>query len=243
MRHIALEIAYDGSRYSGWQIQKNAVTIQGIIEETLGELTQEKVRLSVAGRTDARVHAVGQIASFHSNLSLSVEQLHRALNSMLPKDIRIYRVFEVSADFHPRYSAKRRWYRYIISNVPVLVPFLKNYALWVRRSIQLELLNGYAKRIVGCHNFTSFASIEEEEVPVREVYHCTFSRSADFVILDVVANSFLRKMVRTIVGTFLELEKQDAQPERVDEMIRARDRSVAGMTAYPFGLYLMKVFY
>jgi tRNA pseudouridine38-40 synthase len=243
MRHIALEIAYDGSRYSGWQIQDDTVTVQGVIEEKLREISREKPRLAVAGRTDAGVHAVGQIASFRSTLTLPEERLRRALNSMLPKDIRIYRVFTVPEDFHPRYSARRRWYRYLISTAPVAVPFLRNYALWSRRALRTDLLNGYAVRLLGSHDFTSFATLEAGETAIRDVYHCVFVRSHEFVILDIVANSFLRKMVRTIVGTFLQLEKEGSHPERVEEILSARDRETAGMTAPSRGLYLMKVYY
>jgi len=243
MRHIALEIAYDGSGYSGWQTQDNAVTIQGVIEEKLSQIAQQRLRLSVAGRTDARVHAVGQIASFKSSLTLSEHTLQRALNALLPMDIRINRVFEVCDKFHPRYSARGRWYRYLISNAPVPVPFLKSYALWVSRRLHTGLLNKYSERIIGSHDFTSFATLEEEEVAVRDVYQCKCTRWRDFVVLDIIANSFLRKMVRTIVGTFLELEKEGAHPERVGEILSGCSRSTAGTTASPLGLYLMKVYY
>ena len=243
MRNIVLEIAYDGTPYSGWQIQNNAVTIQGIIEDKLQEITQEQVRVLVAGRTDAKVHALGQIASFKTNCRISEEQIKCALNSMIPRDIRIFRVFEVPMSFHPRYSAKKRWYRYIINNGPEPIPFFKNFALWIRRSINIALLNEYSDRIIGVHDFTSFATLVDRESTEREVYECSVTRKNDFIILDIVANSFLRKMVRTIVGTFLELEKEHAGPERVTEILKAKDRSAAGKTAYPGGLYLVKIFY
>lgn len=243
MRHIALEIVYDGTRYSGWQIQNNAVTIQGVIQEKLQEITQEPLRMRVAGRTDAKVHALGQIASFKTNCRMTEEQIKCALNSMIPKDIRVFRVFEVPISFHPRYSAKKRWYRYIISNVPEPIPFFKNYTLWVRRNINISLLNEYSEGIIGIHDFTSFATLDAGESPVREVLECMVSRKNDFIILDITANSFLRKMVRTIVGTFLELEKEGAKSERLTEILNARDRSEAGKTAYPGGLYLVKIFY
>ncbi len=238
-----LEIAYDGTPYSGWQIQNNAVTIQGIIEDKLQEITQEPVRVLVAGRTDAKVHALGQIASFKTNCRITDKQIKCALNSMIPRDIRVFRVFEVPMSFHPRYSAKKRWYRYIISNGAEPIPFFKNFALWIRGSINVALLNEYSERLIGVHDFTSFATLEDGESPEREVYECSVTRKNDFIILDIVANSFLRKMVRTIVGTFLELEKEHAGPERVTEILKAKDRSEAGMTAYPGGLYLVKIFY
>ncbi len=243
MRHIALEIAYDGMHYSGWQIQNNAVTVQGVFQDVMYEILKGRPKIKVAGRTDAGVHALGQIVSFKSQCRMTEEQLGYALNSKLPKDIRILRVFEVPVKFHPRYSAQKRWYRYIISNAKVLLPFFKNYTLWVKRGINTLLLNEYCKEIIGTHDFTSFATLQIGDVPLRRVFECDFTRKDDFVILDIIANGFLRKMVRTIVGTFLELEKRNEKPERVSDILQAKNRGEAGKTEFPGGLYLVKVFY
>ena len=243
MRHIALEISYDGTSYAGWQIQKNAVTVQSVIQDTLGEILKKKQRLKFAGRTDAGVHAIGQIASFESESRMTKKEFHCALNSKLPDDIRIIRVFEVPMSFHPRYSAKKRWYRYIVNDAPVLFPFFNNYTLWTNRKLDVILQNKYCRKITGSHDFTSFATVEIDEVPYREVYQCQCYRKNDFVIFDIIANSFLRKMVRTIIGTFLRLERLAEKPERVSEILQARDRELAGQTANPGGLYLVKVFY
>ncbi len=243
MRNVALEIAYDGTAYAGWQLQNNAVTVQGVVEEALGRTGVEKPRLRVAGRTDAGVHALGQIASFFTASGMTVREYQLALNALMPFDIRVLRARDVSSSFHPRFSARSRWYRYLVYNGDTLVPFFRNYALWLARGVEMELLVRYAQRIVGRHDFTSFASLEPGDDPVREVFSFEVSRKNDFIIFDIAANGFLRKMVRTIVGTFFELEKRREGADAVTGILRAKDRGEAGSTVYPGGLYLMKVFY
>ncbi len=243
MRNIVLKIAYDGTGYSGWQIQKNAVTVQGVVQDVLSGILKDEMTLKASGRTDAGVHALGQIASFTTTSGMKEQQFKLALNSRLPADIRILDVFEMPVKFHPRYSAKKRWYRYIISNVAVLSPFFRNYALWVGREINIHLLNEYCKKITGTHDFTSFATLAGDEIPLCRVFKCGFLRKNDFIIFDIIAKSFLRKMVRTILGSFLDLEKHERIPEKVNEILRARSRNKAGKTARSCGLYLIKVFY
>ena len=243
MRNIGLKISYDGTRYAGWQIQKNAKTIQGVMQDTLSIILKDGIKLKASGRTDAGVHAVGQIAAFETKSRMTGEQFMRALNSMLPSDIRILDVFEVPMDFHPRYSAKKRWYRYLISNTSVLTPFFRNYSLWVNRDINISLMNEYCRKIIGTNDFTSFATLTVDDQPLRSVFKCCFIKRNDFIIFDITAGSFLRKMVRTIVGSFLEFEKNSRIPESVSEILNAKNRSRAGKTAQACGLYLMKVFY
>jgi len=243
MRNVVLTIAYDGTNYSGWQIQKNAITVQGVIQKILENIVQHNIRIRVAGRTDTGVHAVGQVASFKTTASMSPRNIKEALNSMLPPDIRVLDVNDEDEKFHPRYSAIKRWYRYIIYNTDVPSPFFRNYSFWIRREIDIELLNGYCEKILGEHDFTSFAMIENGSSPIRKVFNCEIEKRGDFILLDIVANSFLRRMVRSIVGTFLDLERNKKPPEDVERILLARERRLAGQTAYPCGLYLMKVFY
>ena len=243
MRNIALIIAYDGTNYSGWQIQKNAITIQGVIQRILENIVQHNVKMKVAGRTDTGVHAVGQVASFKTTSRMSINDFKEALNSMLPSDIRILGVEEKDEKFHPRFSAHKRWYRYIIYNKDVPSPFFRNYSYWVRRDINMNLLKMYSEKIVGEHDFTSFAMLDKDNSPVRIIYNCEVNRKGDFVLFDIVANSFLRRMVRSIVGTFLDLERNRKDPDELERILLARERKLAGQTAYPSGLYLMKVFY
>jgi tRNA pseudouridine38-40 synthase len=243
MRQIALEITYDGTSYSGWQIQNNAITVQGIIQGTLGEILKTPLKLNASGRTDTGVHAIGQIASFKSSSTMKEGEFQRALNSKLPHDVRVIRAFEVPLSFHPRYSAKRRWYRYIITNEVILLPFFKDYTLWVKRKLDVQLLQRYCNKLLGTHDFTSFATLDRDEIPYREVFEFRCFRKDDFVVFDIVANGFLRKMVRTIIGSFLELEKLSEEPERVSEILTKKNRGQAGQTIAPQGLYLVKVFY
>jgi len=239
----AFEVSYDGTAYAGWQVQENAQTIQGVIEHSLEAVLKAKVRVTYAGRTDAGVHAIGQVISFSSESSMTGEQFRHALNALDPQDIRIMKALSVGPDFHPRYSARARWYRYIIWNGQEPVPFFRNYSLRLDRQVDITRLRCYCKRIVGEHNFTSFASLELDDNPVRRVVSCEVYRKNDFIVLDLVANGFLRKMVRTIVGTFLQLEQKGERPERIDEILKAENRGEAGGTAYAGGLYLAKVFY
>jgi tRNA pseudouridine38-40 synthase len=243
MRNIVLEISYEGTRYSGWQIQKNATTVQGIIQSAVSEIVKHPVKLLGSGRTDSGVHAIGQVASFKTESSMSQDEFKRAINRLVPNDIRVVRAEAVSDDFHPRYSAKRRWYRYIISTHTDPVPFFNNYSFWVRRRLDVDLLNRYSGRLIGSHNFRNLSTMEEGEVPIRNVIECGFMRRNDFVVLDIVANSFLRKMVRSIVGTFLALEKRGEPPGMIDEILVSRERSAFVQTSYAGGLYLLKVFY
>jgi tRNA pseudouridine38-40 synthase len=243
MKSIAMDVSYDGTRYSGLQVQKNGTTIQGIIENSLARITSRSMRIRYAGRTDAGVHAVGQVISFHTESSMSAVQFHAALNSLLPPDIRVMGTRDVSPEFHPRYDAMKRWYRYLISTAPQRIPFFNNYALWIPRKIDAELLRSYCARVCGEHDFTSFASPEKGDNPVRRVYECAVGARNDFLHIDITGNSFLRKMVRTIVGTFLELEKRRDSPHNIEEILHARDRGRAGNTAFAGGLYLMKVYY
>jgi tRNA pseudouridine38-40 synthase len=239
----AFEVAYDGTDYAGWQIQDNARTIQGVIEDALQRVLKQRIRVAYAGRTDAGVHALGQVISFETESGMTGEQFVRALNALLPTQIRIMRQLSVADGFHPRYSASSRWYRYIIWNGGELVPFFRNYALWLNRRIDLELLRAYSRRIIGEHDFTSFATVSPGETPIRRVLRCEVSRRNDFIVFDIEANSYLRKMVRTLVGTFLGLEHRDCPPERIDAMLVAKDREAGGETAFAGGLYLARVFY
>jgi len=243
MKNITLELAYDGTAYSGLQYQKNARSIQEVVETALKKILKKPTRVGFAGRTDAGVHALGQVASFFAETKMTPPQFMAALNSLLPKDIRVLRAVQMPLTFHPRYSAIKRWYRYIINDVENQLPFFHNYSMRVPRKLKVELLNSYCSRIRGGHDFTSFATLETEEEAFRKVFECQFYRKNNFVIFDITANSFLRKMVRTIVGTFLEMEKKGESSTRVDELLNLKKRNLAGNTAPPQGLYLIKVYY
>ncbi len=243
MRNIAIEFSYDGTGYYGVQYQREVPTVQGVMEEALARITKERVRLKISGRTDTGVHAVGQVGSFITRSKMSPWEFKIALNSELPQDIRVNLASEMPMDFHPRYSAIKRWYRYIIYNSRTQSPFIRNHAVWIPFELDLGLLNSYAREIIGTHDFSAFATVERGDLPLRTVYEARFIRKGDFVIFDIIGRSFLRKMVRTLVGTFLYLEKHKVSPVRVREILLSRDRKQAGDSAKPYGLYLYKIFY
>jgi tRNA pseudouridine38-40 synthase len=243
MRNIVLEISYDGTRYSGWQIQENALTVQGVIQSALSEIVKHPVKLLGSGRTDGGVHAIGQVAAFKTSSRMTEAEFKRAINAKIPKDIRIVRIEQEALDFHPRYSANRRWYRYIISTHADPVPFFINYSYWVERKLNVDILNRYCSRLIGSHDFRNLSTPEADEVSVREIFECSFMRRNDFVVFDIVANSFLRKMVRSIIGTFLELERKRKPARMVDEILSSGERSTVVQTSFAGGLYLLKVFY
>ena len=158
----AFELCYDGTAYAGWQVQENAQTIQGVIESSLEAMLKRHVRITYAGRTDAGVHAIGQVMSFTCDSNMTGEQFKRALNALIPQDIRIMKPLVVEEDFHPRYNARARWYRYIMWNGRETVPFFRNYSLRLDREVDISRLRSYGKRIVGEHNFASFASLVQD---------------------------------------------------------------------------------
>jgi tRNA pseudouridine38-40 synthase len=242
-RTFALEVCYDGTAYAGLQVQENAVTVQGVIEDALGVILKRPVRICYAGRTDAGVHAMGQVLSVRTPGRMQPGQMQAALNALLPNDIRVLTAREEKPGFHPRYDAVKRWYRYLIDWHDVRIPFFYRYSHWVPRRPDAGVLSAYGRSILGDHDFTSFAVLEPGQNPFRSVYEWEVSERDRFVIIDIVGNAFLRKMVRTLVGTFLELERNGEPAGKVEEILQRRNRPAAGQTAYAGGLYLMKVFY
>ncbi|MFW6180648.1 MAG: tRNA pseudouridine(38-40) synthase TruA [Spirochaetota bacterium] len=242
-RTIALELCYDGSRFHGLQVQHGVLTIQGLVEEALERIVGRHVRIRFAGRTDAGVHAMGQVVSFTCASRMDPGAFRAALNALLPPDIRVLRGWEAPPGFHPRYDAAARWYRYLIDWHPERIPFFFRYSLWVHREPDLDLLRSYGEQVVGEHDFTSFATLERGENPRRAVFECRMRGKDRFLAIDIVGNAFLRKMVRTLVGTFLELERERQPARAVADILHRKDRAAAGQTAYAGGLYLMKVFF
>jgi tRNA pseudouridine38-40 synthase len=242
-RNIALELCYDGSRYHGLQVQHGALTIQGLVEAALERVVKRPARIRFAGRTDAGVHAMGQVVCFRCRSRMTPGAFRAALNSLLPPDIRVLRGWDAPPEFHPRYDAVARWYRYLIDWHAERIPFFYRYSLWVRRQPDLELLRSYGEQVVGEHDFTSFATLERGENPRRAIFECSMRARDSFLAIDILGNAFLRKMVRTLVGTFLELERERRPAREVADILKRKNRSAAGQTAYAGGLYLMKVFF
>jgi tRNA pseudouridine38-40 synthase len=249
MRYFKLTIAYDGTDFHGWQIQANKPTIQGEIVNVLQRLTQEKVILFGAGRTDAGVHALGQVASFRTQSALSAEEFQRALNALLPPTIRIVGAEEVGPDFHARWSAFRKTYRYRLYRGKVVSPMLWRYVLHYPFPLNEEAMRDAAARFVGTHDFASFAAStgseddDKERSTEREIYSTELARSEDGeeLVFTVTGRSFLRYMVRKMVGTLLDVGRARLTPADINRLYELRDRSKSGPTVPPQGLVMVEV--
>jgi tRNA pseudouridine38-40 synthase len=249
MRNFKLTIAYDGTDFHGWQIQKNKPTVQGEIVAVLRRLTQENVQLLGAGRTDAGVHALGQMASFRTQSALSELEFHRALNALLPPTIRIVAVEETGPDFSARWSATGKIYRYRIYRGKVVPPLLWRYVLHYPFPLDEEAMKDAAARFVGMHDFTSFAAStgseddDKERNMQREIFSAELRRTEDGEELwfTVHGRSFLRYMVRKMVGTLLEVGRGKLVPADIDALYGLKDRSKSGPTVPPHGLFMVKV--
>ena len=252
MRNVKLTISYDGTNYCGWQKQKGEFrgvkkrTIQGTIEETLGKLLQEEIKLIGSGRTDSGVHAFGQIANFKTKSNLSSKEMGRGLNALLPQDIRIKRVITVPERFNSRYDVLSKTYHYVISQQNS--PFLHNYSYFCPCKLELSAMRKASKFLIGKHNFSSFqAAGSKIKNSVRSVKKLSIRKKkttcSDLIRIKIQASGFLYKMVRNIVGTLLEVGKGKIASQDVKKILDKKDRKFAGPTAPAKGLYLKKVRY
>ncbi len=242
MVNYKLVIAYDGTDYHGWQFQPGMKTIQGKIQDTLEKITNKKIKIIGAGRTDTGVHALGQVANFEAELNLEDDELFCALNAVLPKDIRIINLEKVTPNFHARKMAKAKIYEYRILNSKKISPFLFRYVFHYPYLIDFDKMKQASKFFVGRKDFTAFSSSEIKN-KIREVYYSEISKKDDEIIYKIKANGFLRYMVRTIVGTLIEVGRCKIKPEFIEEIFAKKDRALAGPTAPPHGLYLKEVIY
>jgi tRNA pseudouridine38-40 synthase len=249
MRYLKITIAYDGTDFHGWQMQSAKPTVQGEIVSVLRRLTQENIALHAAGRTDAGVHALGQVGSFRTQSGLSTEEFQRALNAILPPSIRIVGVQETGPDFSARWSAKSKIYRYRLYRGKVVPPMLWRYVLHYPFPLDEERMRDAAARFVGSHDFAAFAAStgseedDRERSTVREIYATELVRSADNeeLVFTVRGRSFLRYMVRKMVGTLLDVGRGRLTPDDIDRLFEIRDRSKSGPTAPPQGLCMISV--
>jgi tRNA pseudouridine38-40 synthase len=238
-------VAYDGSNYWGFQMQRGQPTIQGAIEATLRRLTGEQIRIRYAGRTDRGVHAAGQVIAFESGWRHPVADLERGLNALLPQDIAVRQVEPVAEDgFHPRFSARSRLYRYTVWTAPWRWPLNARYTHHEPRDLDLALMNQAAGLLVGDHDFASFGRPTQGESTIRSVRRAVWQRQAEHLLtFDIEANAFLRHMVRTMVATLLEVGRGHRTPQEVLATLEARDRSLAAPLAPASGLCLISVTY
>ena len=247
MRNLKLEIEYDGTNYCGWQVQDNSPrkkSIQEVIEKVLGKILQEKIRLVASGRTDAGVHAYAQAANFKTSSKMTQQKLLGALNGMLPADITIARVEEKKLDFHSRFSAKSKIYRYSILNRQYPSASLRNTAYYYPHPLDIRLIRQEAKAILGRHDFKSFQGSDAgKQDTVRTIKEVKITKSRDLINIDIEGDGFLYNMVRNIVGTFIEIGRGKLAAGSMKKILRLKDRKSAGPTAPAKGLCLIRVKY
>ena len=237
-------MAYDGTAYCGWQIQNDDDTIQGRMEKALEKLHGHPGKITGAGRTDSGVHARGQCANFITDMTMPPEKFKDALNSFLPPDIRILRSEAVDDSFHARYDATERIYKYYILPRELSYPWLERYCLSVKGRLDLNRLNELAAPLVGSHSFASFASVMEDGYPMeRRVNSAVFYQSQGYTVFKISADGFLRRMVRSVVGTVLDLYDKGEGSSAMKSVLEAHDRSAAGACAPAKGLFLDQVIY
>ncbi len=240
MKRIMLTIAYDGTAYSGWQIQKDKPTIEGILNEELSRVLEEDIHVIGASRTDAGVHALGAVAVFDTASSIPADKFSFALNRSLPGDIRILSSRQVADDFHPRKTECRKTYEYRIYNDVFHLPTRRLYTHHVYGTLDEELMQKAGSCLVGEHDFTSFSSAGGQAVsPVRTIYDLTVTREGKEVVISVTGNGFLYNMVRIIAGTLIEVGQGKYEPEQILLMLDEKSRGSAGQTAPACGLCLM----
>ena len=245
MRNIRLTLEYDGTRYHGWQRQKNALTIQEVLETALARLCGDAVKLHGSGRTDAGVHALGQIANFRTLSHIPLKAFHAGLNSLLPPDIAVLAAAEVPPEFHARKSARAKTYEYRILNRANRSPLHHHYGWWIAARLDLDAMAAAAALLPGEHDFSAFrASGSGNRNPVRQISAARWqTHPGGWLRFTATANGFLRGMVRSLVGTMVEVGKGKLPEGHLADLLESKNRSLAGPTAPAQGLYLVEVVY
>jgi len=243
MRACAI-IEYDGSAFSGWQRQTDARSVQQCVEEALSKVADHTVEITVAGRTDAGVHACAQVVHFDTDAERSTYAWVRGTNSNLPDDAALLWAGEVDSGFHARFSATEREYRYVILNRPVRPTYLSRRVTHEYRPLDVERMQSATRFLIGNHDFSSFRAAEcQAKSPVRELRELDISRASEFVTITARANAFLHHMVRNLAGVLMDIGAGERAPEWAGEVLEARDRKLGSITAPPDGLYLTAVEY
>jgi tRNA pseudouridine38-40 synthase len=250
MRNLKLTLSYDGTDFSGWQVQPETATIQGALASAIGRITGEKVLPQASGRTDAGVHALAQVVTFVTESSVPTANLQKALNDILPASIRILQAEEVSDDFHARHSAKAKTYGYRIYREAICPPFLARYVWHYPYPLEEGEMASAAALVIGEHDFTSFAAVDPERgcedasvLNVRQILSSSWERLGEEFVYTVRGSGFLHHMVRNLVGTFILVGKGTLKPDDIARILEAKNRSQAGATAPASGLYLVNVEY
>ncbi len=241
---IALRVEYDGSRYHGWQSQPGLYTVQEVLEQALAQVADAPIKITCAGRTDTGVHATAQIIHFDCDNQRSMRAWTYGVNSSLPKDVCVQWAKEVPDEFHARYSALSRRYRYVIFNSPIRPGLLRSNVTWQYRQLDDRNMHAASQNLLGENDFTSFRSVEcQSATPMRCIMQIGVKRLGNLVIIDVTANAFLHHMVRNIAGVLIAVGSGKKPKEWVADVLAAKDRRLGAETAPPYGLYLVQVAY
>ena len=244
MRNICMKVSYDGTRFNGFQTQPKDRTVQGEIEHVLKILTKEHITIHASGRTDAGVHARGQVFHFLTEATIPVDRFAIAMNTRLPDDIMILEAREMSLDFHARHSAKRKTYRFTIDNGKFPDLFGRHYRLHIPQALNREHMKQALAYVEGTHDFTSFTSRRSVKPHhVRTIYEAKLTEEGPFIHIDLTGNGFTYNMVRIIAGTLIKIGHGKKKPDDMLQILQGCDRSLAGPTALPIGLTLMNVEY
>jgi tRNA pseudouridine38-40 synthase len=244
MRTILLTVEYDGTNYAGWQIQPNGLTVQEVVEKALANILGQKVRIHSSGRTDAGVHARCMAAHFQTESALPLKAFREGVNSFLPQDVAIRSVEDKPNDFHARFDAKGKWYRYTIYNADVRSPLAARIAWNLRGELDLELMNAAAQYLVGEHNFAAFRSSScVAKTTIRKIFQVDIVSENQFIYIDFKGSGFLKNMVRMLVGTLIEVAQGRRPVEDMQKLLNVEAGFLCGSTAPAKGLCLQEVWY
>ena len=244
MKRVKLTVAYDGTDYCGWQIQPNGITVEEVVNKALKKLTGEDIQVIGASRTDSGVHALGNVAVFDTHTTIPPERISYALNQRLPEDIVIVKSEEVAEDFHPRYCDCSKTYEYHILNTRIPIPTKRLTNYFVSYDLDVEKMRKAAGYLIGEHDFVSFCNVRTDvEDTVRTVTELEILKDGEEITIRISGNGFLYNMVRIIVGTLIRVGRGFYEPEKVKEILEAKDRKAAGVTAPPHGLILAEIRY
>ena len=243
-KRVKLVVAYDGTAYHGWQVQPNAVTVEGILNEKLTELLGEQITVTGASRTDAGVHSLGNVAVFDTETRIPADKISYALNQRLPEDIVVQESKEVSPDFHPRFCDSRKTYEYRILNRKFPIPTMRKDTYFYYRPLDVVAMQKAATYLIGEHDFKSFCTVGAQvETTVRTIYALSVTKEEDLIKIRVTGNGFLYNMVRILAGTLISVGIHEKEPEDMEDILAALDRTAAGPTAPACGLTMMGIEY
>jgi len=244
MRNIRIDLMYDGTNYYGWQIQPDKRTVQGEIKKNLELFLRHEIKLIGASRTDKGVHAKHQVANFKTEADLDIEEIRYRLNQLLDDDIYIFKIKSVQLNFHARYWAKEKTYRYYILNSEFPIPFYRNYSWFYPKEIDIELLNEISAQLIGKKDFLGFQGQSSDmKLTEREIYEAYWERKKDFVIFTITGSGFLKNMVRKIVGCLMAINEKIENEDFIIEILETKNRRRSKYIAPGQGLFLEKIVY